>query len=307
VAHGPLSGIVVVDMGINVPGPAASARLRDLGARVIKVEPPTGDLLALAAPAWYEELCAGKQRVTIDLKAADGQERFAALLREADLLLTSHRPRGLARLGLSWDALHARYPRLCQVAIVGHLDDPELPGHDLTYQISAGLLEPPSDPEARPGLPRTLIADLGGAEQAASAALALLLGRERTGEAGYAEVALADAAHAFAAPLRHGLTVPGGRLGGGYSPYNLYATADGWVAIVALEPGFWSRFVAAVQRPDLSNPFAKGVGEATAALFRGRPTAAWLELAAAHDVPIMALTGERRSTRAVSPPLSRGD
>jgi crotonobetainyl-CoA:carnitine CoA-transferase CaiB-like acyl-CoA transferase len=290
--HGPLSGLVVVDMSINVPGPAASARLRDLGMRVIKVEPPTGDLLALAAPAWYEALSAGKERITIDLKAADGQARFAALLQDADLLLTSHRPRSLARLGLSWDTLHARYPRLCQVAIVGHLDDPELPGHDLTYQISAGLLEPPPGPEARPSLPRSLIADLGGAEQAASAALALLLGRERSGEAGYTAVALADAAHAFAAPLRHGLTVPGGRLGGGYPPYNLYATADGWVAIVALEPGFWSRFVTAVERPDLSNPFAAGVGEATAALFRARPTAVWLELAAANDVPIMAFGSE---------------
>src|SRR5262249_49871278 len=154
---------------------------------------------------------------------------------DADLLLTSHRPRSLARLGLSWDTLHARYPRLCQVAIVGHLEDPDLPGHDLTYQISADLLEPPSGP--MPALPRTLIADIGGAQQAANAALALLLGRERTGETRYVAVALADAAHYFAAPLRHGLTAPGGRLGGGYPPYNLYATADGWVAIVALEPG----------------------------------------------------------------------
>jgi crotonobetainyl-CoA:carnitine CoA-transferase CaiB-like acyl-CoA transferase len=286
-----LAGVTIVDLSINLPGPLASAQLRDLGARVIKVEPPTGDLLALAAPAWYEELSAGKERVTLHLKTAIGQERLAALLRDADLLLTSHRPRALARLGLTWENLHARYPRLCQVAIVGQSDDPNLPGHDLTYQISAGLLQPPPSPDAAPDLPRSLIADIGGAQQAATAALALLLARERSGAAGYAAVALADAAHAFAAPLRHGLTMPGGRLGGGYPPYNLYATADGWVAIAALEPGFWSRFVTAVARPDLSNPFAAGVGEATAALFRGQPTAAWLALAAAHDVPIVALTG----------------
>lgn len=290
---GPLSGLLVVDLSINLPGPLASARLRDLGARVVKVEPPTGDLLALASPAWYEELAAGKERITIDLKAADGQERFAALLRDADLLLTSHRPRSLARLGLSWESLHVRYPRLCQVAIVGHSEDPDLPGHDLTYQISAGLLGPPSGSSAAPPtLPRSLIADIGGAQQAANTALALLLARERTGEAGYAMVALADAAHTFAAPLRHGLTAPGGRLGGGYPPYNLYATADGWVAIVALEPGFWSRFVTAVERPELSNPFARGVDEATAALFRTRSTADWQALATAHDVPIVSLIGE---------------
>src|SRR5579862_7324753 len=103
-----LAGVTIVDLSINLPGPLASAQLRDLGGRVVKVEPPTGDLLALAAPAWYDELCAGKERVSVDLKTTSGQERLAVLLRDADLLLTSQRPRALARLGLAWDSLHAR-------------------------------------------------------------------------------------------------------------------------------------------------------------------------------------------------------
>jgi crotonobetainyl-CoA:carnitine CoA-transferase CaiB-like acyl-CoA transferase len=286
---GPLAGLQIVDLSLNLPGPLASARLRDFGATVIKVEPPGGDPLETAAPWWYEKLRQGKQRVRIDLKDPAGQVQLHHLLDEAALLLTSSRPRALARLGLAWEVLHARYPYLCQVAIVGHRSPhADLPGHDLTYQIDAGLLEAPTDRDAPLLLPRTLIADIGGAEQAASTAIALLLGRERDGEARYAEVVLADAAHDFAAPLRHGLTIPGGRLGGGYPPYNLYATADGHIGIVALEPAFWARFTAAVERPDLADPHAAGVGEATAALFRSRPTTFWLALAQQHDVPIVA-------------------
>lgn len=280
----PLAGCTVVNLGVNLPGPVAAARLRDLGARVTKVEPPGGDPLRRAAPAWYADLRAGMPVEVLDLKSAADRARLDSLLDAADLLLTSGRPRGLARLGLGWDALRARFPRLCHVAIVGlPAPDADLPGHDLTYQASAGLL----DPAGTGSLPRTLIADLGGAERAVSAALALLLARERTGEAGRMEVALAAAAVAFAAPLVHGLTAPGGLLGGGYAPYNRYATADGRIAIAALEPHFWSRFVAAVGRPDLAHPHAAPVA-AVAALFRSRTTAAWLQLAGEHDLPIVA-------------------
>src|SRR5581483_9176844 len=140
----------------------------------------SGDPLRRAAPAWYAELRAGKRVEILDLKAAADRARLDWLLDPADLLLTAGRPRSLARLGLGWDVLHARFPRLCHVAIVG-LPSPEadLPGHDLTYQASAGLL----DPAGTGSLPRTLVADLGGAERAVSAALALLLARERTSEA----------------------------------------------------------------------------------------------------------------------------
>jgi len=140
----------------------------------------------------------------------------------------------LERLGLSWKELHDRYPRLCQVAIIGHpRPRHDEAGHDLTYQVDAGLVAPPA-------LPATLIADLSGAQQAVIGTLDLLLARERTGEAGLCEVALSQAAAAFAAPLRHGLTTPDGWLGGGAAAYNLYAARDGWVAVAALEPQFRS-------------------------------------------------------------------
>jgi crotonobetainyl-CoA:carnitine CoA-transferase CaiB-like acyl-CoA transferase len=87
-------------------------------------------------------------------------------------------------------------------------------------------------------MPATLIADLSGAQQAVIAALALLLDRERTGSATYAEVALSDAAAVFASPVRHGLTTASGWLGGGTAAYNVYRALDGWVAVAALEPQF---------------------------------------------------------------------
>ena len=107
--------------------------------------------------------------------------------------MTSSRPAALERLGLGWEALHDAFPLLVHVAIVGHSTPDDSPGHDLTYTAAHGLVAPPL-------LPRTLVADLGGAERAVSTALALLVARERTGEAARAEVALADTAAAFAAP-----------------------------------------------------------------------------------------------------------
>jgi alpha-methylacyl-CoA racemase len=281
-----LDGFQVVDLSVNVPGPTASARLRDFGASVTKVEPPTGDPLIGHAARWYEELRAGKSVEILDLKSEAGRGRLDTLLAAADLLLTSSRSRVLGRFGLDWPTLHARFPRLCHVAIVGHrsphADDP---GHDLTYQGAYGLLALPADLDDAAPLPRSLVADLHGAEQAACAALALLLQRERTGEAAFVEISLADAAGALGASLRHGLTKPGALLGGGYAPYNVYACADGWIAIAALEPAFWARFVQAVERPEWADAAATDP-QAVAALFRTRTRAAWIEVATRWDLPI---------------------
>ena len=271
-----LDGMRAVSLAVNVPGPTAAARLVALGASVTKVEPPGGDPLAAAHPAWYDELRAGQQVVMLDLKEAADRERLDELLRPADLLLTSSRPGALARLGLAWPKLHARLPRLCQVALVGYpAPDQDRAGHDLTYAAAHGLVVPP-------GLPRTLVADLGGAELATTAAVALLLARERDGEAEYAEVALADAAAAFAAPLRHGATVQGGPLGGGLPQYGLYETREGWVAVAALEPQFEHRLATELGLDELTHD-----GLATA--FRARSAEDWEAWGREHDLPLRAV------------------
>ena len=138
----------IVTTAVTIPGPVAAARLRDLGAAVTKVEPPSGDPLVLAAPEWYERLVAGMEVVRLDLKA----ESLDGLLAGADVLLTSQRRAALARLGLAWASLHERHPGLAQVAILG---EGERAGHDLTYLASRGLLDPPHLPRtvARPSSP----------------------------------------------------------------------------------------------------------------------------------------------------------
>jgi crotonobetainyl-CoA:carnitine CoA-transferase CaiB-like acyl-CoA transferase len=241
------------------------------------VEPPGGDPLARGISGWYADLHRGATVLRLDLKQQGDRARMDELLAGADLLVTSQRPGALARLGLDRAAVHARHPRLCQVAIVGHpAPDQDLPGHDLTYLAPTGLLAPPE-------MPRTLMADILGAERAASAALALLLARERNGGAGYTEVALSDGADVLALPLRHGLTGAGRRLSGGFAGYNLYETRAGWIALGALEPHFWQRcrdLLGLGDNPDM---------DTMRAAFMARTAAEWVSWGREHDVPIVAL------------------
>lgn len=279
----PLTGKRIVTVALNVPGPMAAERLRELGATVLKIEPPDGDPLQRFSPHWYADLVTGMEVEKCDLKTMPGQARMYALLGDTDLLLTSQRPTALPRLGIGWNELHARFPRLCQVSIVGYPSPQQnIAGHDLTYLAANGLLRPPA-------LPPTLFADVAGSEHAASAALTALLERERTGEGQYIEVALADVAARLAAPLRGGLTSAGAVLNGGHPGYNLYRTQDGWIAVAALEPHFYERLC---QRLGVTAPSHEQFAER----FAAETNAYWLRFAEDNDVPI----------EAVAEPSSRG-
>jgi alpha-methylacyl-CoA racemase len=279
----PLSGVHIVSTAINVPGPVAAARLCAMGARVTKVEPPSGDPLKPFSAEWYASLTRGQMVVALDLKAADDRRRFHDLLRTADVLLTATRPAALARLGLPWDILHAQFPRLCHVGIIGYPppDDNEA-GHDLTYQARLGLVRPPQ-------MPVTLLADLAGAERAVTMALALLLHRGQTGEAGQAWVSLADAARPFADPVKYKVTTPGSVLGGGLPGYRLYQTADGFIAVGALEAHFLQRLEEALG--------AAGAGhEDLEAAFLARTAQEWESWGRQHDIPVAAVIASTGST-----------
>jgi len=268
-----LKNIRAVSLAVNVPGPAAAARLAAMGATVTKVEPPNGDPLANYSAGWYKALAANQEVVTLNLKQPEGAGRLQAMLARADLLLTAQRPAALGRLSLDWPRLHGQFPRLCQVAIVGHPHpNQNLAGHDLTYAASAGLMSPPE-------LPLTLLADLSGAEMAVSAALALLFNREKTGEGGYAEVALSEAAEGFARPLKYGLTKPGGILGGGLPGYACYAARDGFVAVAALEPHFLERLL---HELNLEKPGREEFEQ----IFATKTAAEWETWANDRDLPI---------------------
>ena len=279
----PLNGIVVVNIGQNLPGPRAAQILKDQGAHVIKVEPPSGDTFAYYCPPWYEAMHQDVKVHRLDLKSDAGREGMFSLLERADVLITSHRPSTLARLGLAPETLRDRFPRLAIVNIVGATEDPEHPGHDLTYQAQAGLL-------TSPRMPATLIADLAGAQQAAITALALL----RAG-GGVQQVGLSDAAFLFREPLDFGLTGPGQFLGGGHAGYNIYATRDGHIALAALEFYYWPRLRTAF--PDLpDNPLDPEAHRILTAGFRQRTTAAWLTWARTQGVPLEPLTPTATTT-----------
>lgn len=266
----PLDGVVVVSLAPNLPGPLATARLAEMGASVTKVEPPSGDLLATAAPSWYAELAQVVQVVTVDLKDADGRGALEELLAGADVLITSMRPSALARLGLQQSVDRHE---LVLVEIVGHDGDREdEAGHDLTYQAAFGTVRPPQ-------LPLVLVADIIGGERAVSAALAGLRRRDLHGGPVRERVVLEDAARAAGAGVRHGVTVPGGVLGGGLPGYSIYATADGHVAVAALEPHFAQRLGEAVGR----------TRDELAERFAAEPSAHWEELARSLDLPLVAV------------------
>jgi len=256
----PLAGIKLVSIAFNLPGPAAVAPLCAWGAAVTKIEPPGGDPLKHHCPDLYGRLVAGQRVVELDLKSAQGQKDLERILAEADLLVTSTLPMSLARLGLAWDELHARYPRLCQVAILGHAPPrEEITGHDLTYQAVAGLLSPPA-------MPPTLWADIAGSQAAVAHALAVLAERARTGQGQLSYVAIEAALDPYTWPVRYRLTTAGARLAGALPNYNIYPTKEGWLAVAALEPHFWKRLTELLSVDDTSYDGMKRVFAARTAL-----------------------------------------
>lgn len=269
-----LEGLRVVTTALNLPGPVACARLRDLGATVAKVEPPAGDPLEGFHAQWYRRLHQSMTIGRLDLKSETGRQAMEKLLAGADLLVTAQRTSALERMGLSQEHLAREHPRLCHVAITGHAPPgDDLAGHDLTYMAAHGLVAPPA-------MPLTLFADMAGAERAVSTALALLFARNRDGVGRRAVVALADAAAALAQPLHEGLTRRGALLGGGLPGYNVYAASEGWIAVAALEPHFQKK---------LADKFALAAvtRETLAALFATHDADYWEEWGRRNDIPMV--------------------
>jgi crotonobetainyl-CoA:carnitine CoA-transferase CaiB-like acyl-CoA transferase len=258
----------LVSIALNVPGPVAVSRLVQRGAAAIKIEPPSGDPLATLCPAWYDELHRGMRVERLDLKSPAGQAALDEHLSTCDVFITSQRPGALSRLGLDQPSLSRRFPAVRHLHIVGDTAHPELAGHDLTYLAQHGLLHR--------SMPLTLIADMVGAERACGAALELM--RQPPGS--HCVVGLADGIHDLAAPLRSGLTRPGGPLGGGNPAYGIYAARDGAVAVAALEPHFRARLYESLGLADGSDP---------SAVFTTKTAAEWESWARERDLPIAAL------------------
>ncbi len=277
-----LTGTRIVSLALNLPGPAALMRCQQMGARCIKLEPPSGDPMRHYEPAAYEVLHQGVRVMAADLKTDVGQKVLHQELAKADVLLTSFRPTALTKLGLSWTALHKQYPQLSQVAIVGSSGErAEEPGHDLTYLAEIGLV-------TGLDLPATLYADMGGSLMASEAVLQVVMHAQRTGKGAHLEVALASAAAYLALPRAWGLTTPGAAIGGGHAGYRIYPCKNGRVAVAALEPHFAARLCAAAGLTVAASQamFEANTQHAIAAWLLGKTRAQLDKLAHDKDIPL---------------------
>lgn len=264
-----LAGLRVLDLSQYLPGPYATQLLADLGAEVLKVEPPSGDPMRRfiivdddGLSPWYKQVNAGKQVLHLDLKNTADCGDFARLLAGADILLESYRPGVLERLGFSRARLQELNPRLIHCALSGFGQSGpcrERAGHDLTYLAMSGMLSLTGTTET-PAIPFPPICDYAAGKQAATAILAALLRRGRTGQGAFIDVSLFEMALSWQAFPMTAASRPGqgfarGRdlLTGGAACYQIYRTSDGrFVALGAIEEKFWRSFCATVERPDWS-------------------------------------------------------
>lgn len=293
----PLKGIRVLSLSLNLPGPAALMRCRQMGATCVKLEPPappgapagaSGDPMSQYRPVAYDALHQGVRKVTADLKTDKGQATLHRELAKADVLLTSFRPSALRKLGLDWKLLHKQYPALCQVAIVGAPGArAEEPGHDLIYMADNDLV-------TGLDLPPTLYADMGGSLIAAEAVLKVLMHQRAKGKGVFVEVALCDAAAWLALPRVWGLTTPGGAVGGGHAGYRVYPCRDGRVAVAALEPHFAASLCAAAGLPtsNLKTLLAPATHQAIATWLLTQTRRALEALAVQKDIPLHTLSNQ---------------
>src|SRR5437868_1336039 len=265
----PLTGIRVVDLTRLLPGAYCTQLLADLGADVIKVEEPgTGDYMRLTPPlvdgqsVLFNAINRRKRSVVLDLKTDRGHQALLRLVETAAVLVEGNRPGVMDRLGIGWEVVHKRNPRLVMCSITGYGQDgpyASRAGHDLNYMAIAGGLGLNGTRDGPPVPPAVQVADIGGGGlQPAVAILGALVGVQRGGEGRWIDASMTDGAVSWLALAlathAGGETVARGhqRLSGRFDCYRVYACKDGgYYSVAALEPKFWSALCSALERPDL--------------------------------------------------------
>lgn len=252
----PLTGLRVISMAEQYPGPYATMVMADLGADVVMVERPGAGDPARQFPAFFAALNRGKRSVTIDMKKLDGVSALKRLVTSADIFLEGFRPGTAARLGIGWDDLHEINPALVYVSISGFGQDGPYrlrPAHDLSYQAAAGLLanaEVPwrlTDPLA--------IADLSSGMFAIIGCLSALRHRDNTGQGTYVDVSMMDS---LVSLMSTNLHAPANGLDNPWIEnepgYGVYETLDGLITLsLSYEDWFWTSACNALELDDLAH------------------------------------------------------
>jgi crotonobetainyl-CoA:carnitine CoA-transferase CaiB-like acyl-CoA transferase len=295
IMYQPLVGIRVLDLSRLLPGPYLTQLLADLGADVIKVESPTiGDYARfipekMGLGKMFEMINQGKKSVAINYRNPRGREVFLKLIATADVVLEGFRPGTAARWKIDYESLRVVKPDLIYCSLSGYGQDGPYrhrAGHELNYTAVGGALALNARESQAPipyGVP---VADLSGAMLAGVAILSAIVGRQRSGQGTYLDVALLDGVLSWMVPqasaaFLSGLPVIGGKLAlhGGLACYNVYETADGkYLSLGALEPSFWNDFCRITGRNDLlPRQFDRTIKDEVATTFKQHTLATWLE------------------------------
>jgi len=293
----PLEGVRVVDFCMFVPGPFASSVLADLGAEVIKVEPPAGDPGRSYIPAQFGMENRNKRSIAIDLKSARAPAVLARLAQHADIVLEGLRPGVAKRLGIDYASLSRHNGKLIYCSISGYGQTGpwrERPGHDVNYVAAAGGLAFPRQWLQPPTRSSLAIADMGGGSFAAIAVLAALAERARTGRGVELDLSLFEAAFFWCA-MRHSLEPEADPRAHIFPVNDVFETLDGKrLTLGILEEHFWKNFLRvapALDRAEFSSDAKRrangdALSRALAEVLRTRTAEEWLKLLQEHDVPV---------------------
>ena len=297
--NGPLSGIVVLEAGHMLSGPYCGMLLADLGAEVIKIEPPEGDIARRVSPhsigphnAYFASLNRSKKSVVLDLATAEGQSALRRLAARAHALIVNLRPGAIRKLGLTYDALKEVNPKLVCVALTGYgLEGSyaERPAYDYVIQALTGVMAITGEPGGPPAKTGYSAVDNSAGMMGALGLLAKIVeGKGGQIDLSMYDVMLSQLNYLAGAWLNAGERAQ--RMPRSAHPYivpaQIFETGDGWLVVFISHDEFWRRFCNEAGKPEWlgDERFAtmaarsrnrKAVLAALEPLFRGDTTASW--------------------------------
>jgi len=274
-ASGPLTRVRVVDLTAMLAGPYATMLLSDLGADVVKIEPPHGDAARAASPpreqdgpdglsGYFQSVNRGKRSIVLDLKDPGQRDRLLALTDVADVVVESYTAGVMDRLGLGYEVLAARNPRLVYAALRGFGDQrtgaspyASWPAYDVVAQAMGGFLGITGNPDGKPVKSGPGVGDIFPASLLAVGILAALVHARATGQGQFVDVAMYDAVLSLCERIVHQYSYTGvsprpqGNAHPLLSPFDILPTHDGWIAVAAPGDHQWRALTTLIEAPEL--------------------------------------------------------